>query len=192
MANLLLVGLFVAQVVASFQAFRHEGSLRSVGLLAVNLLFLSLFLSRRPAREKSEQPAHWLLGVTGTAMPLLMRSGGGSASLHLGAAIQVSGLLLLVPALLSLRRSFGVVAANRGVRSGGMYRFVRHPVYLAELIALTGFVVGNPTLFNLCILACEFGLQFARAVVEERLLLADPAYQAYCTQVRFRLVPGLV
>ena len=37
-----------------------------------------------------------------------------------------TGTAIALAAKLSLRRSFGLIPANRGVKSGGAYRFVRH------------------------------------------------------------------
>jgi hypothetical protein len=35
-------------------------------------------------------------------------------------------------------------------------------------------------------------LQYARACAEERLLCSDPAYRNYRSEVRYRLIPGLI
>jgi hypothetical protein len=39
--------------------------------------------------------------------------------------------LLVLAATLRLGRSFGIVATNRGIQTGGLYRIVRHPIYAA-------------------------------------------------------------
>ena len=43
-----------------------------------------------------------------------------------------------------LRRSFGIVAANRKVQRGGPYRLVRHPLMLGFLIALAARALPRP------------------------------------------------
>ena len=48
---------------------------------------------------------------------------------------QLTGLLV-EDGKLSLGRSFGLMPANRGVVSTGMYRLVRHPIYLGYLVTL--------------------------------------------------------
>ena len=40
--------------------------------------------------------------------------------------IQLVGLAMATVAMGSLRRSFGLAPANRGVKTAGMYRYVRH------------------------------------------------------------------
>jgi protein-S-isoprenylcysteine O-methyltransferase Ste14 len=190
--NLFVIGLFVLQVIASVHYFVISRSLHALGLLVISSLFMTLFVFRSPAKDESPSAAVWLLGIAGTIVPLLLRPGTPSAIAPAGDLLQLIGFVLVAAALLSLRRSFGIVAANRGVRSGGLYRFVRHPVYFAELTLLLGFVLANPAYANIIIWLCECLLQYARACAEERLLSADPAYLSYRSRVRYRLVPGIV
>jgi protein-S-isoprenylcysteine O-methyltransferase Ste14 len=190
--NAFIVVLFALQAIASWSHFMSSGTPRTLGLLVVNTLFVTLFLLRSPAKAESESLGLWALGIAGTVLPLLMRPNDGALLGRTGDILQIAGFALLAVALLSLRRSFGIVAANRGVRSGGLYRFVRHPIYFSELTLILGFALANPTLTNLLIWLCECALQYARARAEEQLLCADPAYQTYLTRVRYRLVPGLI
>jgi protein-S-isoprenylcysteine O-methyltransferase Ste14 len=190
--NIFVILLFALQAIASWRHFVSSGTSNAFGLLVVNTLFVTLFLFRSPAKVESESPGLWILGIAGTVLPLLMRPGDGSILAQTGDILQIAGFALLATSLLSLRRSFGIVAANRGVRSGGLYRFVRHPVYFSELTLVLGFVLANPTRTNILIWLSECVLQYARACVEERLLCSDPAYRTYRTQVRYRLIPGLI
>ena len=191
-ANLLVVGLFTLLVISSYHHFASTRNLTSLGVLGVNALFLGLFLARQPAKSETRSPVLWIIGLAGTALPLLLRPSDGAALLRLGVTMQVAGLVMVACALLSLRRSFAVVAANRGVRKGGMYRIVRHPLYLSELVALLGVVVANPTVANAIIWMCECGVQYARARAEEDFLSSDPVYRAYRERVRYRLIPGVL
>jgi protein-S-isoprenylcysteine O-methyltransferase Ste14 len=190
--NLLIVALFTLLAIASFHRYVASGSLKAFGVLAVNALVLGLFLARRPAKSETASVPLWLLGFAGTALPLLLRPAPAGSSAGVGAAIQLSGLVLLAIALLSLRRSFAVVPGNRGIQQGGSYRLVRHPVYLSELTLFLGVVLVNPTWLNGAIWVCECVLQLARARAEECFLAADPLYRAYCERVRYRLIPWVV
>ncbi|SRR5579863_7501917 len=187
--NLLIVLLFALLALSSFQRYAGSRSLQAFGVLAVNALFLALFLARRPARDETRSPVLWALGFAGTALPLLLRPAAHGRGAHIGPMLELAGIVMLVAALLSLRRSFAVVPGNRGIQRGGMYRLVRHPVYLAELTLLLGLVLANPTVRNAVIWACECALELARARAEERFLAADPVYEAYRTRVRYRLIP---
>ena len=90
--------------------------------------------------------------------------------------------------MLSLRRSFGIVPAHRGIRTGGLYNVVRHPLYASELVWFLGFAIDNPSGWNIGLWLCDCVLQFSRACAEERFLSVDPIYSQYRTRVRYRLI----
>ena len=75
---------------------------------------------------------------------LLARPGGDGLPRVLCEVVQLSGLLVAFLSLATLGRSFGIVAANRGVKTRGPYRFVRHPTYMGYLICYLGYVAENP------------------------------------------------
>lgn len=189
--NMVIVLLCLLLINASYRDFASTHSFKSLGILAVNGLFLGLFLGSRPAISETTSLPLWLLAVGGSALPLLLRPGHEPGFVLVGTAIQLAGVAMVAAGLLSLRRSFGVVPANRGVRHGGLYRIVRHPIYLSELLMLFGTVLISPTPGNWLLLVGECGLQYGRALAEERFLSSDPAYRAYCERVRYRLIPGL-
>jgi len=190
--NILVTALFLLLAAASLRRFVAAPTIQAFGILAVNALFVGLFLARRPAKAETPRLSLWLLSVTGTALPLLLRPSDAAVFVRVGTAIQVAGIAMVVAGLLSLRRSFAVVPGNRGIRDGGLYRIVRHPIYFAELVALLGVVLVSPTVANWAVWLCECGVQFARAIAEEEFLAADPVYRAYRKRVSHRLIPGLL
>jgi protein-S-isoprenylcysteine O-methyltransferase Ste14 len=121
---------------------------------------------------------------------LLARPGGGPGAPHVVAElIQLVGIIVAIVSLGVLGRSFGLVAANRGLRTGGPYRVVRHPAYLGYLIAWLGYVAENPSPRNLIVLALGMSVQVVRMHEEERLLEDDPDYRRYKVRVPCRLIP---
>ncbi len=92
---------------------------------------------------------------------------------------------------MSLNTSIGMTAANRGIKTGGLYRLVRHPLYLSYMIAFGGFVLNQMTWHNVMVYFAALLLWVMRILAEERLLTRDPKYQDYTTQVKWRLVPFL-
>lgn len=189
--NIVIVLLCALLINASYRDFVSTGSLQSLGILAVNGVFLGLFLARRPAVSETQSLPLWLLAVVTVALPLLLRPSH-PGFVRVGTAIQLAGVFMVTAGLLSLRRSFAVVPGNRGVRVGGLYRVVRHPIYISELIAFFGTVLINPTAMNWLLWVTLCGLQFARACAEEEFLSADPVYRAYRERVRYRLIPGVI
>ena len=188
-----LVSLFVVFAIAHFQRWQSEGSVRGLGLVLDQALLATLFLLRRPARRVTGAPLDWLLALGGTWLVLALRPGGqpllGLNLLYL--ALQVVALAGTLLALGVLGRSFGVVAADRGVKTGGPYAIVRHPVYLTYLVGQIGYLLQSPSAWNLAVIIVATACQLGRIRAEERLLRADPTYAAYAARVRFRLVPHL-
>lgn len=155
----------------------------SEGVIALMVLF------RRPTDDISLRPMDWFTGILGTALPMLVHpSAGGSPA---GAMLMAAGLIVSLGAKLSLRRSFGVIAANRGVKRTGLYAIVRHPMYLGYLLTYVGVMVLNPNVWNGVLLLAWFAFEIARIHAEERVLMRDPAYQDHAKAVRFRLIPGI-
>jgi len=188
-AVVLGLGLLAA---ACYRQFTLTGSSNSLGLLVVNALFVIMYVTRREAKAISTAPALWLLAFAGTTLPLLMRPTTVGDFAAIGNTVQMVGICLIVAALFSLQRSFGVVPANRGIRDGGLYRIVRHPLYAAELLALLGVVLANPSVRNALLWIVGCMLQCLRAHAEEAFLSADAAYRTYRDRVRYRLIPGLI
>lgn len=166
-----------------------------VGSNPVNLLYLVsetmviiMVTFRRTANEISRRSADWAIGFAGTLLPLIVvRSDG--AVLADGSMLLLLGFGVAISAKLSLRRSFGVVAANRGVRTGGLYGLVRHPMYLGYFLTHLGFLLTNPVLWNAAVYVAWTACQLYRIRAEERVLSGDTAYEAFARRTRYRLVP---
>jgi protein-S-isoprenylcysteine O-methyltransferase Ste14/uncharacterized membrane protein (UPF0127 family) len=153
-------------------------------------LLVVLFLTRRCCFATSDRPLDWIVGVIGTVLPLLMRPDAVRGPLNwLGEPLQFLGVAAAVVALSFLGRSFGVVAANRGVKTSGLYRIVRHPTYAGYLLSYVGYVMCYPTSGNLMVAIATLLAFNARAIFEERLLRRDPAYRTYQLATPWRFVP---
>lgn len=150
-------------------------------------------LIRRPTQAISVELGDWMLAATATAAPLLIQPGIDlfPQLAPLGLALVMFGNCFQIWAKLSLRRSFGIAPANRGIKRDGPYRFVRHPMYAGYLVVHVGIMVLMPSLLNLTIYAIGWWAQILRLKAEERLLVQDPAYAEYAGEVRWRLIPGV-
>jgi protein-S-isoprenylcysteine O-methyltransferase Ste14 len=154
-------------------------------------LVVFLLVIRRPTERISTHWRDWALAAGGTFLVLLIDQGGPPLLGPLGVFLMLAGLMIHVGAKLSLLRSFGLVAANRGVKVGGLYRLVRHPMYAGYMLSHVGFLLVAPSLWNLAIYALGWAFLIARIYAEEKVLGADPAYQVFKERVRHRLVPGV-
>ena len=162
-------------------------------LLVAETTVMFFVMIRRPTEAISVRPVDWLLAAAATAAPMLVMPGPNPwpALAPLGIAFVVLGNLFQIWAKFSLRRSFGVAPANRGVKVGGPYRFVRHPMYAGYFGTHIGIMLLMPSLLNLALYAFCWWVQILRLLAEERLLGADPAYLSFSENTRWRLLPGL-
>lgn len=198
--NLLPGALWLGFALGSGTAFLRNGSLLSLTMAAVNLLIAALFLLRRPeASAEPSEPASQapraglsasVLAWSGTFLPFLLRPDGSYPPLAL--ALQILGVIGIVLSLSALGRCFGLSPARRGVVTHGLYGWVRHPLYAAELLYFLGVAIAAPLPSNLLIWAALLLIQLRRAQNEERCLAADARYRDYLGAVRYRFVPGLL
>ena len=162
-------------------------------LVAISeLLAVALILTRKPGTIAAT-PYAFLIAILGTALPLFIRPDGGIELLPIWvtSVLMSGGLALSICAKLFLNRSFGIVAANRGIKSGGPYRVVRHPMYLGYVTTQVGFLLESFTLENLLLYAFSWVIQLLRIREEETILIGDAAYSSYSAKVRWRLMPGV-
>ncbi len=153
-----------------------------------------LFLIRTKPAIVSMNPIHWAIAlVTSFSAHFFIReSGTGNGVLADTAYILViaAGILAFLTAL-TLGRSFGLFPALRKVKTKYVYQIVRHPMYLAFIIFKFGYVLKNPSIFNILLLAVVIILYDKRAKYEEDILSNDNSYVDYLHQVKYRFVPGI-
>lgn len=155
-------------------------------------LAVAFVLLRRGSPDVSLDWTDWLIALIGSMMPLCVRptiSGTSLAAPAFAAILMLYGLGLLVWAKLTIRRSFGIVPANRGVKAGGPYRLVRHPMYAGYLLTYIGFFITNPSWWNAAVYVATIAVLVLRILREERLLGRDPAYRALMGRTGYRLLP---
>jgi protein-S-isoprenylcysteine O-methyltransferase Ste14 len=165
----------------------------AVGVIFVAELSATLFVVfRRFPKTVTTSPWDWTLTILASSMPLLVVPGGAPLlPERICISVMLFGFLFQWAAKMSLGRSFGILPANRGVKTRGPYAFVRHPIYLGYTITHLGFLLYAPTLWNLSVYGAGLLFQVLRIFAEERLLGRDEAYRAFSKAVRYRLIPGL-
>lgn len=191
--NIVLALLWGQSAFNAYQRWAQTGSRVLLGLVLFNTLLVSVTIARRPSVSTSTQTKDWLVAVLTVVMSMLFRP----TEWHqwfaksAGSILQSIGLLVMVVALANLGRSFGIVAANRGIKRYGLYAWVRHPLYAGELFLFTGFLLTAFSPHNLllwCGVLCGLVI---RSWVEEDHLSQDLEYQAYMRAVPYSFFPGL-
>ena len=115
-------------------------------------------------------------------------------SLPLGIA---STLLILtgegfaIVILMQLRSSFSIMPEARELITSGLYRFVRHPLYLAEEVAAVGSVMQFLSAWTVMLFVLHIAFQLRRIGNEEAVLSqVFPEYSAYKVKT-YQIVPGI-
>ena len=163
---------------------------RVYAVLVVDGIVLLFMLARRPTGDISLRPMDWVWALTATLAPLLLLPVPPLAP-NAGLGLVFVGMAFSLSAKLVLRRSFGIVAANRGVKIGGPYRLVRHPMYAGYVIGPLGTLLLLPHIWNWVLFLFAWTAMAMRIAAEERVLAGDPHYAKYMSEVRWRLVPGI-
>lgn len=86
------------------------------------------------------------------------------------------------------------IQRDRGhqVITTGPYRWVRHPGYTGDSIAILAAPLALGSLWALVPAGLTTILLIVRTRLEDQTLQAEPAgYKAYTQQTRYRLIPGL-
>jgi protein-S-isoprenylcysteine O-methyltransferase Ste14 len=151
------------------------------------------YLIRRPARTASRRAGDWLVAFGGTFGGVLFRPVVDSPQwgVTAGLVFQLVGLSLCIWSFLALGRSFGFVAADRGLVRRGPYAVVRHPIYASYLLLQSGYLLQSMSARNVLVLLFVTGCNLGRARAEDRMLATNQEYGAYRSRVRWRLLPGV-
>ena len=159
-------------------------------LLCSELLGVILILSHRGAKFFSVQPFDYAVSFAAMTLPFFAVPGPTSGSA--GLWVMAFGLALQLWAKAAMWRSYGILPADRGVRSHGPYRFVRHPMYVGYSITHAGYVIAFPSLFNALLYSVIFAIQVVRVFREERILNNETEYGKYAATVRYRFLPYVI
>jgi protein-S-isoprenylcysteine O-methyltransferase Ste14 len=165
---------------------------------AFSVLICWLFLIRRPSSQPRGAGGRFAdtAAVAGTVVVLLgiahaPRTVEDLLAIATAEVLMTIGLVVMVIGLMSLGRSFGIMPRARGLVQTGLYRWVRHPIYLGELLVFAGIMILAISPLTLAIYGVFAALQAYRLLMEERTLgEAYPAYMEYRARTA-RLLPGV-
>lgn len=196
----LLVFILFSLKADALQMFREGVRLESFLLVARGglrgafmVLLVAAYLTRFRTVERAQ--GFWertfpLLVLLATIVGLgLLESHEGSLRVHLAGAglfLAPLGLCLSVWSLWHLRSSFSILAEARCTVVSGPYQYVRHPLYLGEILTMLGVCLMIGTGIALLFWGVISGSQLARARIEEKKLSqALPDYETYRRKTPF-------
>lgn len=169
-------------------AFLDKAEWSYLLLFITETLVAILFLVRSEPVTVSANSTDWALAISATFAPFFFAPADwgvlpqAKLMLVVGASVQIAGLI-------SLNRSFGLVAAKREIKTAGMYKIIRHPLYASYLLTFTGYLLANSSIRNLIVYVTLFTLLFFRLLREEKHLSLDNQYRQYMNRVRYRVIP---
>lgn len=87
------------------------------------------------------------------------------------------GTGLSVMGVLSLRTSFSIMSEARTLVTGGIYRYISHPMYLGQFLTYAGICAFHSSTYSWTLYGVFVGAQLLRMRVEEKKL--QGAFQNY-------------
>ncbi len=92
----------------------------------------------------------------------------------------IAGNLITLSSMVFLKQSFSIMVEARAPVYGGIYTYIRHPLYLGEMVATAGVLIFRFSNINI-ILALLFvlGQKFRAGIEEKKLIHAFPEYLDY-------------
>ena len=156
------------------------------------ILLALLIMTRPPAKAQADGLLPRIAAFVGTYMPWTITFFGKTdqALPNLAStACVLIGMIMVLVTIRHLGRSFSLVPQARSVVQTGPYRWIKHPLYLAEEIAIFGVVLQDLTPVTVIVLVLHIGVQVCRILYEEDLLRRNcPEYSIYEAS-RWRLIP---
>lgn len=186
-----LSALWLFFAIAHLSNFLSTGRISLLVFCLAESVIAAFLLLRSQPKSFSTDWREWLAAMSGTFLILLLRPVAETPPAAAEWGLTLGALILLAGAF-SLNRSFAMVPALRELKTNGMYRFVRHPIYFSYLLTFTFYLAGNFSLRNLAIVLGNIALLLLRVRFEERHLRQSPQYREYCERVRWRLIPFIL
>jgi protein-S-isoprenylcysteine O-methyltransferase Ste14 len=194
----LMLGIAASFLKISETPFLLANALVLFAQIAVAVLFflmIILLVIRRTPRRKLRGLLPRLSAIAGCMLPIativLPRGDIPPLVMNLSSLIVLLGVLASIAAVYYLGRSFSIFPQARALKTDGPYRFVRHPLYLAEFMVLVGGVWEINQPWPLIISIVALGIQITRMNYEEQVLSeVFPDYREYAKRTA-RIIPGL-
>ena len=162
--------------------------------LIYNLTISLLFLIRVRPAVVSMNPVHWIVALVTSFSGFFFYSTGvnhDSVLLFIADGFIILAVFVGITSAFILGRSYDFLPALRGVKTQYLYKIVRHPMYLSSIIIKLGYVLKNPSVYNVLFLAVVVVLYDRRAKYEEGIMSHDSSYADYLQKVKYRFLPGV-
>jgi protein-S-isoprenylcysteine O-methyltransferase Ste14 len=204
LGRLIMVPAASVILFADMSGLLHRGTSGATGLMRLITAVLIVvfyavmiwcYLRRGPAVATSGSVTAHAAAVAATWLPfalvLLHGASPGPGRQALSDVLLLCGTAWAVWSLRFLGRNVSVLAQAREVADRGPYRWVRHPLYVGEIVSSLGVSLAMNSVAAGAVWLALCGLQVYRALREEQILLQTlPAYDSYRARTA-ALLPGV-
>ena len=178
-----IVGVFIFTILAVVRLNQAlHGSWIAILLALQSGIAVWLYFRRTEPEESVDRKTQVLAWIS-ALLPLAF-SPRASANPWL-ALLLVPGLLLALWAMLALDRSFSIAPAKREIVRRGPYKYMRHPMYVGEILSLVGVLIASFSLWNFSLFIAFIASVIWR-IYEEESLISD--YEIYRSEVQWRFL----
>lgn len=159
------------------------------------LLILLYFLRTSPLSTSKSLITNIIAILTAFVpfiIPVLGRSGFVNlVEILISSIIIIFGMILSISALWALGRNVSIIPQARKLVKSGVYKWVRHPLYLGEIICVFGISIVEITIFKMIVLLLFISAQIYRSINEEKLLREIFLEYDLHFSKRNRFIPGI-
>jgi len=187
-SGILLVAVYATFASSHLLSFQRTHDWPLLLFCFSETLTVTFLLFRTKSKAVSDVLSDWFVAIGCTFAPLLLRPASWGV-VPLGKFLIVAGILVQIAGLISLNRSIAIVAARRDIKTSGMYRVVRHPLYASYVLMYTGYLLQYTSVSNLLIYVVTLLFLSIRSFREERILAEDAEYRDYMQRVNYRMIP---
>ncbi len=180
--------LFLTQRIVSYQRYWFKPLWAAETLIF--LVFLVSYAIRTDPVIRSKGVCEIVIPLVGGVLPFALLATpphpaviGSLTCLYIIFISMTAAACLTVWGLWTLRRSFSITVEVRELVTAGPYRFVRHPVYLGEMLSALGVAVLRFSPQNTALLLLFVAIQLYRSRMEEnKLTRVYPAYRDFAAR----------
>jgi protein-S-isoprenylcysteine O-methyltransferase Ste14 len=188
----MLLALCVASKIGASLSDPWPSLLSSFCLASFYMLLALLIMTRSPAKAQADGLMPRVAAFVGTYLPWTITFFGQTDQALpnlLSTACVLTGMIMMLVTIRHLGGSFSLVPQARSVVQTGPYRWIKHPLYFSEQIAILGVVLQYLTPVTVIVFVLHIGIQVCRILYEEDLLRRNcPEYSSY-EATRWRLIP---
>lgn len=185
---MMVLTVFLIQRIASYQRYWFKPLWAAETLIF--LVFLVSYAIRSEPRSRSRGVREILIPLLGGVLPFALLLSpphpvaiSSMTYLYMIFVWMTAAACLTVWGLWTLRRSFSITVEVRDLVTAGPYRYIRHPVYLGEMLSALGVAALRFSPLNTALLLLFVAVQLYRSRMEEnKLARANPAYRDFAAR----------